>query len=131
MDRKTLVTLDQSAIEEGRKLIDALDGSDLQVAAAFWYYMDGPETYRLVIATAYYDKYGPHKTYEKIEEVIRNSQRSIDLRWDAVSVVSLDSELYKGLNQTAPVGNGMKGKRLTQSVVDGIYIEDAYLYRVS
>ena len=125
-----MVTLDQSDIEEGRKLIDALDGSDLQVAAAFWYYMDGPETYRLVVATAYYDKYGPQKTYEKIEEVIRKGQHSIDLRWDAVSAIGLDSELYKVLNRAASAGNGMKGKRLTQSVVDGIYIDDAYLYRV-
>lgn len=131
MDRRTLVTLDQVDIEKGRKLLDALACSDLSVAAAFWYYMDGPETYRLMIATPYYDKYGPRKTYDKIEEVTRSSQDNIDLRWDAVSVVGLEDKLYKSLSSAAVADNDMAGKRLTQSVVNGTYIEDAYLYRLN
>ena len=130
MDRNTLVTLDQLDIEEGRKLLDALDSSDLPVVAAFWYYMDGPGTYRLILATPYYDRYGPQKTYEKIEEVSQKSQITIDLRWDAVSAIGLDNELYKSLNGILATGTNVAGKRLTNSVVNGIYIEDAYLYRV-
>ena len=131
MDKKTLVTLDSVDIEEGKKLLEALDCSNLSVSAAFWYYLDGPETYRLMIVTPFYDKYGPRKTYEKIQRATLNSKVSINLRWDAVSVLGLKNELYKSLHTTVQTGIDMAGKRLTGSVIDGTYIDDAYFYRLS
>ena len=97
MDRRTLVTLDRLDIEEGQKLLDVLDHSDLSVAAAFWYYMDGPEMYRLMIATPYYDKHGPRKTYKKIQEAIQKSKTDIDLGWATVSVLGLKDQTVRTL----------------------------------
>ena len=131
MDKKTLVVLSPVDIKEGKKLLERLDQSDLPVVGAFWYYMDGPEKYRLMIVTPHYEKYGPKKTYEKIQEAIRDKGLNINLAWDAVSAIDPSNQLYKSLKTTFDTGSDIAGSRLTGDVINGTYIEDAYLYRVN
>ena len=131
MDKKILVTLDTTDIEEGKKLVEKLDQSNLPVVGAFWYYMDGPERYRLMIVTPYYEEYGPKKTYEKIQKATEKNGADINLAWDAVSALGPNNELYKSLRTIADTGFDIEGRRLTGDVINGTYIEDAYLYRVN
>lgn len=131
MDKKLLVTLSSVDIEEGKKLLRKLDQSGLPVVGAFWYYMEGPETYRLVIVTPYYEKHGPKKTYEKIQEAIRDKETDINLAWDAVSAIGPGNQLYKSLRTIKDSYPDIAGSRLTGNVVNGTYIEDAYLYRIN
>lgn len=128
MDKTILVGPD---IEEGKKLLALLDQSDLEIASAFWYYRDESEVYRLAIVTPFFEKHGPRKTYEKIQKVIRNNP-DVTISLSEVFPMGPNDPLNKGLRTLLTKGaSDVSGERITQSVVDGIYIDDVYLYRVS
>jgi hypothetical protein len=40
MDKKTLVNID---IDEGKKILEFLDNSDLRISSAFWFYLQDIE----------------------------------------------------------------------------------------
>ena len=58
MDKKVLVEKD---IEEGKRLIEALDKTDFQVEAAMWFYMTDSEEWRFLIASPFEKKKGQEK----------------------------------------------------------------------
>ena len=126
MDKAILVGY---SIEEGKKLLKELDQSNLEVTSAFWYYVSESEQYRLVIVTPFFEKHGPRKTYEKVQKVLR-SEKDLDLTLSDIYLMGPDDPLNKGLRALLSSGSELSGERITQSVVDGIYIDDAYLYRV-
>ena len=127
MDKTMLVGFNA---KEGQKLLYKLDQSGLKVTSAFWCYMDEYERYRLVIVTPFFDKHGVRKTYEKIQKVLRSNE-DIDLSLETVLVMSPDARLNKAMRTKFRTGTGISGIRLTGNVIDGTYIEDAYLYRVN
>ena len=127
MDKTILVGFD---VEEGEKLLNKLDQTGLEITSAFWCYMDEYERYRLVIATPSFDKYGIRKTYEKIQKVLRSNE-DIDLSLETVLVLSPNDRLNKAMRTKFSTGPGISGIRLTGNVIDGIYIEDAYIYRIN
>ena len=127
MDKAILAGPD---IEEGKKLLKLLDQSELKIVSAFWYYRSESEVYRLAIVTPFFEKYGPRRTYEKIQSVLR-SNPEIAIVLNEISAMGPNDPLNRGLRTL--LANGapeLSGERITQSVVDGIYIDDAYLYRV-
>jgi hypothetical protein len=126
MDKTVLVGY---SIEEGKKLLRELDQSNLEVTSAFWYYVSESEQYRLVIVTPFFEKHGPRKTYEKVQKVLR-SDENLDLTLSDIYLMGPDDPLNKGLRALLNSGSELSGERITQSVVDGIYIDDAYLYRI-
>lgn len=122
MDRAILVGPD---IKEGKKLLEKLDQTDLQITEAFWYYRSGPEVYRLMVVTPFFEKYGLRKTYEKIQKALRNNS-DINLSLNEISVIGPNDPLSKLLTNNK---YDMSGKRLTGSVVNGVYVDDVYFYR--
>ena len=128
MDKTILVGF---SVVEGEKLLNRLDQSNLlEVTSAFWYYVSESEQYRLVIVSPFFEKHGPRKTYEKIQKVIRSNE-DLNLTLSDVSVMGPNDPLNEALRTLLPKGApNISGQRITQSVVDGIYIDDAYLYRI-
>ncbi|MGB3777974.1 MAG: hypothetical protein WA960_06420 [Tunicatimonas sp.] len=126
MDKAILVGPD---IEEGKKLLELLDQSDLKIVSAFWYYRSESEVYRLVIVTPFFEKYGPRRTYEEIQRVLRGNPE-IAISLDEVSAMGPNDKLNKLLRLAISTGPGISGIRFTGNVINGTYIEDAYLYRV-
>jgi hypothetical protein len=126
MDKTVLVGY---SIEGGKSLLKELDQSDLEVTSAFWYYVSESEQYRLVIVTPFFDRHGPKKTYEKVQKVLR-SDKNFDLTLSDIHLMGPGDPLNKGLRALLSSEFELSGVRITQSVVGGTYIEDAYLYRI-
>jgi N-acetylneuraminic acid mutarotase len=124
-------TLVSQEIEEGQRLIDALKAADLSVDSALWIYAPEPETWRLMLTSPLYDRKGPLKTYEAILSVFREVKPELKIDWTALVAVSPKHELIQGLRQLQQHWNlNLSGKRLTNNMVNRVWIEDAYIYQI-
>ncbi|WP_019487647.1 MULTISPECIES: hypothetical protein [Kamptonema] len=124
-------TLVSQEIEEGQRLIDALNAADLSVDSALWIYALEPETWRLMLTSPLHDRKGSLKTYEEILSVFRQVKPDLKIDWTGIVAVSPKDELIKGLRQLQQQSNlNLSGKRLTNNMVNGRWIEDAYIYQI-
>jgi hypothetical protein len=124
-------TLVSQEIEEGQRLIDALNAADLSVDSALWIYAPEPETWRLMLTSPLHDRQGSLKTYYEILLVFRQVQPELKIDWTAIVAVSPKHELIKGLRQLQKDWNlNLSGTRMTNKLVDRTWIEDAYIYQI-
>ena len=124
-------TLVSQEIEEGKRLIDALNAANLSVDSALWIYAPEPETWRLMLTSPLYDRKGPLKTYEEILSVFRQVKPDLKIDWTGIVAVSPKHELIKGLRQLQQHWKlNLAGKRLTNNLVNQTWIEDAYIYQI-
>lgn len=127
MDKTTLVERD---IEEGERLIRTLDSANIPVEAALWFYMAENDRWRLLIATPLVDEKGPREAYATIRRAIEQMLSSLAIRLSQISVVSPDDDLVQLLRAAIQTGPSISGIRFTGNVINGVFIDDAYIYRV-
>ncbi|MCW6051584.1 hypothetical protein K4039_16195 [Lyngbya sp. CCAP 1446/10] len=124
-------TLVSQEIEEGKRLIDALNAANLSVDSALWIYAPEPETWRLMLTSPLHDREGSLKTYGEILSVFRQVKPDLKIDWIALVAVSPKHELIEGLRQSQQDWNlNLSGTRLTNNFVDRTWIEDAYIYQI-
>ncbi|MEG4811636.1 hypothetical protein QUA82_29065 [Microcoleus sp. F8-D3] len=124
-------TLVSQEIEEGKRLIDALNAANLSVDSALWIYAPEPETWRLMLTSPLHDRQGPLKTYGEILSVFRQLKPELKIDWTALVAVSPKHELIKGLRQIQQKWNlDLSGTRMTNTYVDRTWLEDAYIYQI-
>ena len=124
-------TLVSQEIEEGQRLIDALNAADLSVDSALWIYAPEPETWRLMLTSPLHDRQGSLKTYYEILLVFRQVQPDLKIDWTAIVAVSPKHELIKGLRQLQKDWNlNLSGTRMTNKLIDRTWSEDAYIYQI-
>ncbi|GAG05740.1 unnamed protein product, partial [marine sediment metagenome] len=103
MDKTVLV---EKAIEDGKKLIEALDKADFQVEAAMWFYLPDSDEWRLFIASPFVETNGPTEAYGFIQPVLANLKLSeISLR--NISVLSPKHHLISLLKTAIHTGPGI------------------------
>ena len=118
-------------IERGKRLIKKLDDSRFPVAAAFWYYFPEAEQWRLVIASPTVESQGLQAAYTEIHRIQRRGLRLPPLSVGEITAVSPRDPLVKLLSSAIRTGPGLSGIVFSRNVVNGVYIEDAYIYRLS
>ena len=125
MVTKILVERD---IDAGRALIEELDRQQIPVSAALWLYDDGDERYRLTIATSIYDS-GPLNAYGAVRRVLDGLAPKTHVSLSDINVVSPNEPIVKAIQKTVKTGPGIGGVRFARNTINGIYIEDAWIYR--
>jgi len=131
MVKPTLVDADMKA---GEALLKKLDKIKFDVKAAFWFYMPDSEEWRLIFASPAVDKKGPKEAYEKVQsqlpELKEELEQDYELSLQNISVVSPNDDLIKLLKTAVKTGPGVSHIRFARNVIDNVFIEDAYIYRV-
>jgi hypothetical protein len=126
MDNATLVKPD---IEAGRQLVRGLDEAKLDVQAAFWFYREESEEWRLYIATPVVAQLGPREAYSRVLDVLKKKQiESIGL--SKVSVIDVTDGLVTVLRYAVTTGPGISDVELNGNSVNGVYIRAAHIYRI-
>ena len=118
-------------IERGKRLIKKLDDSRFPVTAAFWYYFPEAEQWRLVIASPTVESGGRHAAYTEIHRIQRRGLRLPLLSVSEITAVTPRDPLVKLLSSAVRTGPAMAGITFSGNVINGIHIEDAYIYRLS
>lgn len=127
MGKATLVDDD---MEAGKALLKKLDKTKFDVKAALWFYMPDPEEWRLILASPTVDAEGPKKAYEKVQSQLQGSGQKDKLSLQNISLVSPRDNLIKLLKSAIKTGKVISNIRFTQNVINGVFIEDAYIYRL-
>ena len=119
-------------IEEGAELLRALDAAGLIPDAAFWFYFSDINAWKLVLAEMRVGPAGPREVYKQV-------QRALGTRADKIKSFSLadvvvakpDAPVVSVLKRALRVERNAGGVRFSQNVIDGVLIEDAYIYRLA
>ena len=123
--------LDPERIRAGEELTKRLDEARWPVDAALWFYKPADNVWRLIIASPALDQSGPHEAYKHIHDALAK----IGDEWHAlelkdVSVVSPREELVQTLRAALRTGPAISGIRFSRNVINGHFIDDAYIYRL-
>lgn len=124
-------TLSDDMISAGADLTRLLDEAEFPFSASLWF-LTPNDTWRLVIASSEVSTRGPRWAYRRVQSVlskIPNPQSKIGLK--DITVLDLDDPLIKLLKVAIKTGPGIHNVRFSRNVINGIAIEDAYIYRLT
>ena len=129
MARNALVTPEITA---GEEFLKASDEGGLRVRTAFWYFLPDAEQWRLFVASPVVDEGGPTAAYVEVQRVLEklSSPAREALPLSEISVVSPTSELPRLIGvavQTTP--DSSSPIRFKANTINGVYIDDAIIYR--
>ena len=123
--------LSREMIEAGRKLTVLLEDAQISICASLWLYLSEPNRWRLMIASPMVSKSGPRGLYEKIQSLILESPEMLsEITLFNISVVEPNHRAVATLGaslKTVPVG----GMKFSGQAVNGYYVEDAYIYKLT
>lgn len=132
MAKDILVTesLTDSMMKSGAKLIERLDANGSEIKSAFWLYFSEEKTWKLVIASPLVDSEGPREYYKRV--VKANSEASEQeeiISLNDVGVTNPSTQIVQLLKFMIGTGDGISGIRFSRNTINGVFIEDAYIYR--
>jgi hypothetical protein len=124
-------SLSGEMITAGAELTRRLDDARLIVDASLWFYTTESNAWRLIVASPEVRMHGTRWTYKKIQSVISRmppEQPGISLK--DVTVVDNQDPLIALLRGVVKTPDGINGIRFSRNVINGVLIEDAYIYRM-
>lgn len=123
-------TLNKNKISAAKTLLVSLDRAGWDIDAFLWIYLT-PDTWRLVIVSSDFDKKTPRQVYK---EFIKKFYKKIEVKEIGIENISLapsKSTLLKLLRKAFRTpSKANTAVRFTSNTIDGVYIEDAYIYRL-
>ncbi|MBI3325977.1 MAG: hypothetical protein HYZ81_04640 [Nitrospinae bacterium] len=124
----TKETLTKEMIQAGAELTRRLDAAGLVVSASFWLYIPEANLWRLLIVSPEVSTAGPKKVYQKIQSVLPQIP---EIALQDISVVEQTNPLVSLLRTAVRTGEGISGIRFSKNTINGHFIEDVYIYRMS
>jgi hypothetical protein len=121
------------AIHSGRTLLRWFDSNGLRIDAALWLYDVESEEWRFTLSSESLQRMGPKAAYSAVLQLFdANPHWDQDsfIIWRNIAVIPLTHPLIKALRATFPKGSNDQGIRLFKTVIDRVYVEDAYIYRL-
>jgi hypothetical protein len=124
MDKKTLVSTD---VEEGQKLVRALENQGLPISAAMWLKRADEGIWRLYISTPDVEAHGPIAVYNLVDKVIRKGRSNLVL--DNVVAANTTNHFINSVarkfRDTSSVAS------VSNSTFDDVPVEDAFVYKAA
>ncbi|CAM4153135.1 hypothetical protein [Vibrio neonatus] len=132
MAKDILVTkrLTDSMMEAGAELLNRLDASASDVKSAFWLFLSEEHVWKFIVASPLVESLGPRKYYKKINEanqLAKGTESVISL--NDISVLNTNDSIVKVLNDALKTDNDLSGIRFSRNTINGMFIEDTYIYR--
>ena len=122
--------LTEEMILAGEDLTRQLDQINFPVNASLWLYDSESNIYHLIIASPEVRTYGPIWGYDRIRSILfRNPAISHTISLNNISVVEDRDPLIISL-RSAIGRRGVSGMRLSANAVNGVFIEDAFIYKL-
>ena len=120
-----------SDIDAGRELVSLLDEAGFPVTAAAWIYFPDVEEWRLVIRSP--------KAATNLQEALLELARAMDAKGDLrkrldlarVKLVPPSDRMLEAMGKVTRIISGLSTVRFSRNVVNGIYIDDALIYRLA
>lgn len=116
-------------IQFGQEVLQALDRAKFQAPVVLWLFTEERGDWRLIIASPLYDRVGPLESYHRLHRTLSNS--SFDLvRQLPITMQGTRSSFVRALRQRFGKTASTEGMRLGGQSIGGVWIDDAYVYRI-
>jgi hypothetical protein len=114
----------------GEKILRELDDAKFPSTAALWLLRkERSDDWELVIATPLYDKLGAQKAYLRLIEIL-SVDGPVALSDLPIKLESTTRPFIKTLRKTFGKTASVHGLRLGLQSIGGVWIDDAYVYRI-
>ncbi len=126
-------SLTDAMIKAGEDLTRKLDEHEWPVVAAFWLYAPEQNTWKLLLASPVVALQGPRRAYQDIQAALAAlpNRQVVPLTLREIEVIEPRHHLVSLLRTAINTGPTINGIRFTGNVVNGQFINDAYIYRMS
>lgn len=114
----------------GAELTRKLDEAKWPVSASFWYFEPDENRWKLIVASPRLETDGPRRSYEAISNAVGTLREHFD-GLGFIAVVAPGNPVVRTLALAVSTGPAIAGIRFSKRMVDGHYIDDAYVYRVT
>lgn len=118
-----------SEIDEGARLLQALDQAGVPVEVAFWLLTEEGSEWDLVLATSLYDSSGSREAISQILDIQRKT-RDVEYLAGNLTVVGMKDRRVRALRERLPGGIPRPGYHLGKVYARDVDIADSYVYRV-
>ncbi len=124
--------LTEAMIRAGAELTKKLDELQWPVLASLWLYLSEGNQWKLVLASPLVASDGPKKSYETIQAALAETPAAAGaVALSDIGVTDSNDQLIQLLHVAIKTGPTVGGIRFTRNVINGHFIEDAYIYRLS
>ena len=124
--------LTDSMIQAGTELTRKLDEIGLPTSAALWLFDPEVNEWRLLFASSEVSTQGPRQVYERIRLALQQlGEKAAAAPLSVIGLLDEHVELVKLLRSAMATGPGIGRIRFSKNVINGHFIEDALIYRVT
>jgi hypothetical protein len=114
----------------GKDILRTLDASDFPVSVALWLLQKRrSDDWELVLATPLRDKLGAHEAYLRLIKAL-SAEGPTALGDVPIRLESNRRPFIRALRKTFGKTASVEGMRLGGHTIGGIWIDDAYVYRI-
>lgn len=124
-------SLSEQMILAGSELTRRLDEAGLTVSAALWFFDPDSNYWRLIIASPEVRAKGVKAIYKEVQSVVRAIPEVQSIPLKDISVVDSNDPLISLMRVAIKTGDGIAGIRFARNMINGVLIEDAYIYRLT
>jgi hypothetical protein len=125
MVKEALVGLD---VERRNQVLGLLDTGKFPVPVALWIRRGEEGDWRLMLASPLYDRLGPGTAYRKLIDTLGTSDQ--DWVRSPIQLESTKNPWVRGLRGIFGKAANATGMRLGGQTIGGIWLDDAYVYRI-
>lgn len=121
--------LSPEMVKAGRALLEQLDTRPIHVTGALWLFLPEAFTWRLVFAAPEVRLEGPKKVYSKIKSA--SAKLPADSWTVSISDISVSDDRAPFIQALRMLVNVEGGEvRVSRSSINGMFVEDALIYRM-
>ena len=125
-------SLSDPMVRDGAILVEQLDKAGWRVSAALWFYFPDASAWRLLIASPEVVTKGPREAYTAIQSALSQLDiSSRELALEDVGVMPPDHPLLRLLRAFVVTGPVIGNIRFSKNVIDGQFVDDALIYRIT
>ncbi len=117
-------------VEAGASLLEALDAAGAAPDTAFWLRFRDVDDWRLVLGGGRLVRHGPRIAHSRIRRILAESARFDPLTMQLIGVAKPDAQVVRILRSALRTGPGIHGVRIRDNVLNGVRVQEAYVYRV-
>jgi len=123
--------LSDAMIRSGAEITGKLDEINWHVTASFWFYSPDENQWRLIFASPNVNKEGPRKAYQNILKALKKlPEGTLRPELRDIYVIDVSHHLIPLMRKMIKTEKNISGIRLSKNVIDGNYIDDAFIYRI-
>ncbi len=126
MDQDSLV---KPLIDVGEEILHRLDAAGVDPEVAMWFWVEEQSRWWYVVAGGALERLTPKAGYEVLHVALSGMEPPFPIGMDQVSVQRMNDPAVRLVSKMLHLPS-FGGVRLTNNVVNGVTIQDAYVYRM-